>query len=271
MMGNTLNLLGGNASLWRMQHNTLHHTFTNIDGVDEDINGRSFLRFSPHQPVKKMNRYQHIYAWGFYTLLTLNWVMVSDFFRVFRYREKGLIKNKKELRKELTQLIFWKSLYYAYAIVLPILLVPVAPWVTILGFVIMHMVAGFILSVVFQMAHVMTEAAYPVPDETNTLPNSWAIHQIETTINFAPKSKLISWLVGGLNYQIEHHLFSNISHVHYKKLSVIVEETAHEFGVAYRSHPTFARALREHTKMLRQLGHGYRAEEVAENRVAVPA
>lgn len=255
LFGLSLNLLGGNAALWKMQHNVLHHTFTNIDGHDEDIDGRNLLRFSPHQKRKFMHRFQHIYAWGFYSLLTVNWVLFTDYFRVLRYRKKGLIQDDKELRKQFAQVLLWKAFYYAYALVLPLLLVPVAPWAIIVGFFLMHMVAGFILGVVFQAAHVMTSTEFPEPDANNTMANSWAVHQLETTVNFAPRSRIFSWYVGGLNYQIEHHLFAGISHVHYRQLSKIVSATAQEYGISYRSHRTFLGAVREHGIQLYRLGN----------------
>jgi linoleoyl-CoA desaturase len=255
MLGFSLNVLGGNATLWKMQHNVLHHTFTNIDGHDEDIDGRRLLRFSPHQKRKFMHRFQHIYAWGFYSLITVNWVLISDYFRVFRYRRKGLIKNDSELVGQVAQVAAWKVFYYCYALVLPILLVPVAPWIIVVGFFSMHIIAGFILGIVFQAAHVMTSTEYPQPDENNLMANNWAVHQIETTVNFAPRNRVFSWLVGGLNFQIEHHLFAGISHVHYKALSKIVAATSAEYGIQYRTHRTFWAALREHGRMLWRLGN----------------
>ena len=255
LMGLSLNLLGGNASMWKMQHNVLHHTFTNIDGHDEDIDGRNLMRFSPHQKRKAVHRFQHIYAWGLYGLLTVNWVLFTDYFRLIRYRKKGLIQDDAGMRRELTQILLWKAFYYAYALGLPLLLVPVAPWVIVIGFFLMHFVAGIILGTVFQAAHVMTSAEYPEPDANNTMANSWAVHQIETTVNFAPRSRILSWYVGGLNYQIEHHLFAGISHVHYRQLSKIVAETAKEYGITYRSHRTFLGAVREHFIQLYRLGH----------------
>lgn len=271
ILGHSLNLLGGNSHLWKLQHNVLHHTFTNVEGVDEDLNGRSFLRFSPHQKHRKVHRFQHIYAWGFYSLLTLNWVTASDFMRAKRYRKKGLIKSDKELKKQYFQIGAWKLLYFSYALVLPLILIPASPWLIIGCFFGMHFIAGFCLSIIFQTAHVMTSADFPLPDENQTLQNSWAVHQIETTSNYAPGSRILSWLVGGLNFQIEHHLFTNISHVHYKKLSKIVAATSEEFGITYRTHRTFLDAVRDHAGMLRQLG---RMEEIPSNpnpNMAVPA
>ena len=80
------------------------------------------------------------------------------------------------------------------------------------------------------------------------------IHQLKTTANFAKHSKLVTWYVGGLNFQIEHHLFPNICHVHYKKISNIVKATAEEYGILYNDKKTYFGAVRSHYKMLKELG-----------------
>ena len=118
----------------------------------------------------------------------------------------------------------------------------------------MHAVAGLILSVVFQLAHVVEEAHFPVPDEKGNIENEWAIHQMETTADFSRKSWLITYYVGGLNYQTEHHLFPRICHVHYPKLAPIVEATAKEFGVPYIYNETFITALKSHMSVISKLG-----------------
>ena len=256
LLGNSMNALGGNSRLWKLQHNNLHHTYTNVDGLDEDLNGKAILRFSPHQAHRPIHRFQHIYAWFFYSLLTLSWVLQSDYFRLFRYRKIGLIQEGAAFTKELVSLIAWKVFYLSYTLVLPLLLTEIAPWLILVGWLVMHLVAGFVLSIIFQTAHVMPESDFPQPDAHNSLENSWAVHQIATTSNYAPRSRFFSWFVGGLNFQIEHHLFSNISHIHYRKLSAIVAGTAEEFGIPYRSHRTFWGALKSHALMLRQLGSG---------------
>lgn len=259
LMGYSLNLLGGNAMIWKLQHNVGHHTFTNIEGMDKDINGPPFLRFSPHQTLRKIHRFQHIYVWFFYTLMTLSWVTWGDFSQLLRHRRNGTM-TPKAFREGLLQVIAWKVVYYGYIMVLPMLLLSVSPLMLVLGFVFMHMVAGFILSIIFQTAHVMTDATFPLPDEDGKMDNSWAVHQVVTTGNYSPRSRIFSWYIGGLNYQIEHHLFANISHIHYPRIARIVRDTAREFGIPYSTHRTFLAALRDHARMLKQLG---RAEAVA--------
>jgi linoleoyl-CoA desaturase len=166
----------------------------------------------------------------------------------------GFIKSDQEYRKELISLIGWKLVYYLYTLVIPVIMLPFAPWMVILAFVVMHLVIGLSITVVFQTAHVMPDTAFPSPDENGLIGRDWAIHQLATTTNYAMNSRVFSWLIGGLNFQIEHHLCPDICHVHYRKISGIVADTAREFGLAYHTKKTFIGALWAHMKMLRQLG-----------------
>jgi len=253
-MGYTMNLIGANASVWRVQHNVLHHNYTNIDEADDDLNAPFFLRFSPHAKRYWLHRFQHFYIWFFYGLSTISWITTKDFIRLNRYKNKGFFNGKKEFRNELLKLIGWKLLYYSYALVLPLIMVPLAPWIIILAFVSMHFITGLCISIVFQTAHVMPSTDFPLPDEEGLIANNWTVHQLATTSNYSPGSRYFSWLIGGLNYQVEHHLLPNVCHVHYRKLSVIVAETAKEYGIPYHTKKTFIGAILDHTKMLKQLG-----------------
>ncbi|ELR73602.1 Linoleoyl-CoA desaturase [Fulvivirga imtechensis AK7] len=252
-MGYTMNLIGANATVWKIQHNVLHHTYTNIDEADDDINAPFFLRFSPHAKKYWLHRFQYLYIWFFYGLSTISWITTKDFVRINRYKKMGFVK-KEEYSKEIMKLTGWKLLYYSYALVLPLIMAPQAPWMVILAFIAMHFITGLAISVVFQTAHVMPSADFPLPDEDGLIANDWAIHQLATTSNFSPRSRLFSWLIGGLNYQVEHHLLPNICHVHYRKLSHIVAETAREYGIPYHIKKTFVAAIWDHIKMLYQLG-----------------
>ncbi|MGM0375418.1 MAG: fatty acid desaturase family protein [Bacteroidota bacterium] len=253
-LGKSLYLLGGFPPNWRHQHNTMHHGFTNIEGHDEDIAPVGFLRFSPHRKLFKVHRFQHIYAWLLYGLMTLSWVTTSDFVRVKNYKKEGVTPFNKNHTGYLTDLIVAKTFYYLVLLVLPIVLVPVAWYWIVGGFFIMHYVGGLILTTIFQTAHVVPSSVYPVPAGDGKLENNWAIHQLLTTSDFSPRSKIFSWMIGGLNYQVEHHLFPNISHVHYKKVSQLVQETAREYNLPYHYQETFFQAVRSHWKMLKLLG-----------------
>jgi len=253
-LGASMNLIGSSAFVWKLQHNVLHHTYTNVEGVDEDIEVPFLFRFSPNQPRYWFHRFQHIYAWFFYGLMTLLRTFLSDYTRLVGYHKQGLIPDKRLYRKEWIKLVVWKSIYYLATLILPLVLLPVSAWVVLLSFFIMHFITGLTLSLIFQTAHVMPTSEFPLPDEEGKMQHAWAVHELITTTNFAPRSRVFSWLIGGLNFQIEHHLFANICHVHYKKLSCVVQETAREFGLPYYCQPTFVHAVVAHMRMLRQLG-----------------
>lgn len=254
IFGNSLYLLGGFPQNWRYQHNTLHHGYTNIEGHDEDIGPPGILRFSPHRPLKKMHRHQHIYAWFFYGLMTISWISVKDFKRLKKYKESGIKISKRKYDKLLIELVISKIVYYLVFLVLPLLTIPVAWYWVVTGFMLMHFTSGLVLSSIFQTAHVVPTSEYPVPDGEGELENNWAVHQLYTTCDYAPSSKIFSWMVGGLNYQIEHHLFPNISHIHYKDISKIVKAKAKQYDLPYHVNPTFAEAVWQHIKMLKLLG-----------------
>lgn len=255
VLGYMLNLVGGHSLNWKIQHNLLHHGYTNVDGFDEDIDPGKVIRLSPHKPRYRMHRYQHWYAWVLYGMMTLSWVISKDFKDLVRYREKGLsVTDNRSSKSMLTELIIWKVIYFTYMLVIPIILVPVPWWQIIILFISSHFLAGITLATIFQAAHVMPTSEYPLPDEKGNVENNWAIHQLLTTTNFSPNSRWFSWLIGGLNYQIEHHLFPNICHVHYRHIAGIVKNTATEFSLPYNVQPSFFLALQQHGLMLKKLG-----------------
>ncbi len=255
LFGNSLYLLGGYPPNWRYQHNTLHHGFTNVEGHDEDIAPPEILRLSPHRPLKKIHRYQHLYAWFLYSLMTISWAITKDFGRLGKYKKMGVkLSGKKKYSTMMIELIISKIFYYALFLVVPLLTVPVAWYWIVTGFLLMHFTGGLILAAIFQTAHVVPTSEYPLPDENDEMNNNWAAHQLYTTCNFAPRNRIFTWLVGGLNHQVEHHLFPNISHIHYRSLAEIVQQKAEEFGFPYHVNKSFFGAIREHIRMLKLLG-----------------
>jgi linoleoyl-CoA desaturase len=248
----SLNVLGGSSFMWNIKHNVIHHAYTNIDGVDDDIDIQPWLRMSSTQPKYVIHRYQHRYFWVLYATLYILWVFVLDFQKYFK-RKVGSMPLKKMSFTD--HLVFWsfKLLYIFLFILLPIYSVGVINW--LVGFLITTLSAGLIISIVFQLAHTVEHTHFPLPDDaTGKLEDEWAIHQIKTTANFAPRNKFISWFVGGLNYQIEHHLFPKISHVHYPEISKIIKQACQEFGVQYIEYPRMRHAVASHVAFLKQLG-----------------
>ncbi len=255
VIGYSLNFLGASSFNWKLQHNVLHHSYTNVHEEDEDISPRGALRMTPHSEWKAMHKYQFVYAWFLYGLLTLVWISVKDFSRLYRYQQNGLAKSQKaNLLKEWAILILTKLSLVGYLFVIPLIATSLLWWQIVLGVIVLHYIAGFMLAIIFQPAHVIESAEFPLPDENRTLQNNWAVHQLLTTTNFGNNSRWFSWYVGGLNFQIEHHLFPNICHVHYRKISSIVKSTALEFGLPYKTSKTFFSALASHGRLLRQLG-----------------
>lgn len=250
----SMTLLGGSPVLWRIQHNVLHHTYTNIAHHDEDLHAISLLRFTPCTPHRKAHQFQHLYAAIFYSLLTINWAGYDDYLQLKRYRNKGLLTSQKaNYTQEVFGITFTKLFYFGYLIAAPMLFTDFAWWQVLLGFLTMHLTAGLLLSLIFQSAHV-TDTAKFLAEDNRSIEQNWLVHQLETTRNFGINSAWFTWITGGLNHQIEHHLFPNVSHVHYAAISPIVKRVAAEFAIPYQESTSFYTAVKSHFSFLKQLG-----------------
>ena len=256
LAASTMFLLGSNTFNWKVQHNIKHHTFTNIFRQDTDISNQEAIRLCDHAPLKKYQRYQHFYAFPLYGLMTLA-RFFGDLGTLLKLnKEKVTQELKANPTLELFKLIVTKVVYLTALIGLPLLFTDLALWQILIGFATMHFIAGMIMSTVFQMAHVVEGTYQPLPDENNVIHADWAVHQLRSTSDFGRKNSLFSWYIGGLDFQIEHHLFQNVSHVHYPAIAPIVEATAKEFGFTYNLKPTVFHALSSHFRRLRELGRG---------------
>ncbi|OIQ18167.1 acyl-CoA desaturase [Lacinutrix sp. MedPE-SW] len=255
LMGSSIYILAGNVYNWKVQHNVLHHTYTNIHGHDEDLEAGRILRFSKHSEWRWHHKFQHYYSILLYGLLTINWAITTDWQQMKRYMKRKLSYGEfPNPVANWSKLVISKIIYIAMWIVLPMLILDAAWWKILLGFFIMHYTAGLILSVVFQLAHVIEDAEMPLPEKNGTMKNTWAIHQLRTTVNFGAKSRIINWFTGGLNHQVEHHIFPHISHIHYGKIAEIVRETAQEFNLPYNEYKTTRKAIAAHFRYLREMG-----------------
>jgi linoleoyl-CoA desaturase len=255
LFGLTLSLVGGDPQNWKTQHNVLHHTYTNIYGYDKDIDDKGVMRLTPESKHKKAHRFQVFYVFFFYSLMTLYWTTLKDFVQYFQFIKEGHSKDKGATKvKTFLTIFIWKLFYWGYIMVLPVVLLDLKVWQMLIGFATMHFVAGLLLSVIFQLAHVVEETTFPVPDEKGNIDNEWAIHQLNTTADFARNNWLITFYVGGLNFQAIHHLFPQICHVHYPKIAPIVEQTAKEYGVEYIYTDSFWSALASHIRHISRLG-----------------
>ncbi|MGG9962495.1 fatty acid desaturase family protein [Ferruginibacter sp. SUN106] len=252
ILGGSLYLLGSNVLNWKIQHNVLHHTYTNIAGLDEDIAAKGPIRLAMETPVKKHHKFQFIFAFVFYGMMTIA-KLINDFLNLFKYNKKGLVREQHgDLRSEFIKMALRKLVYLAVIFGLPLWLTDFKWYQVLVGFIVMHWVASMILSFVFQLAHVVEGAEQPFEESENY--SNWHVHQLRTTSDFARHNKLLGWYVGGLNFQIEHHLFPNICHIHYNKIAPIVQKTALEYGFPYNLKPSFGSAFSSHIKMLKELG-----------------
>ncbi|GAA4302693.1 acyl-CoA desaturase [Nibribacter koreensis] len=251
LAGLSLNVMGANIFMWTTKHNVIHHTYTNIDGVDDDLDARPFLRLCENQKHLGIHKYQHFYFWGAYAMLYIYWIFFTDYVKYFT-QKVGDIPLKKMKRAD--HISFWafKVQHFIMFVVVPIYMVGFLPW--LVGFLVYGMFTGLVLSIVFQLAHTVEDAHFPVATvETNKIEDEWAIHQLRTTANFATKNKVVSWLTGGLNFQIEHHLFPKISHVHYPEISKIIKQTCAEYKIPYIEYEKTRTAIASHISHLRYL------------------
>lgn len=251
----SLNAIGGSAFTWKIQHNVLHHTYTNMYEIDEDIDDKPFLRLSPHGKMKRYHRFQHWYALAIYSLATVSWVFYKDFKQLVNYNRDGLTKkNGFHPTTETVMMIIQKLCYIIAIILLPIFL-GTSWYIVLIGFMLMHFYAGVYITTIFQLAHVVEGPEHHhASQKSGTVENTWAIHQLLTTANFSTKNKFITWVSGGLNHQIEHHLFPNICHVHYPEIAKIVRETVADFNLPYYEHERFFQAVKSHLMVLRDFG-----------------
>lgn len=252
IMGHSLNAMGGDVHLWKTKHNMVHHSFTNIEGIDDDIDIQPFMRLHAEQKRHWAHRFQHIYGFFLYAINYSLWVFYFDFKKYFSMKI-GDTKIRKY--KPMEHVSFWatKLTYIFLFLVLPMVKLGVGP--TLLGYSVLTVVCGLVIAIVFQLAHVVEETSFPMPDAPKgKMETEWAVHQINTTSNFAVSNPIVHWYTGGLNHQVEHHLFPRISHIHYPALNKIVKETCAQFGITYNEHRTVYQAVRSHVVHLKNVG-----------------
>lgn len=253
-LGYSFDLLGASSYMWNIAHNIVHHTYTNVPEHDDDIEPVFLIRLNPKKKRLWIHRFQHWYATFFYALTSLSWVIQKDFKQLFS-KQIGKSYTKKEYPvKNIVYLFIGKVVYFFLFFVLPLIVLPFSWWQIVIGFVSLHIIEGITLAIVFQLAHVVEGPSFPEPNENGQLETNWAVHQLYTTANFARNSKLATFLFGGLNFQIEHHLFPKVCHIHYPKLSEIVKQTATEFGLPYHENKTMWLAIKSHYRILKKLG-----------------
>jgi len=254
LAGSTMFLLGSNIFNWKIQHNIKHHTFTNIYHYDPDISNLQVIRLCQYGPLKKYHRFQQFYAFPLYGLMTFS-RLFGEIGVLLQYNKSGLTEEQNvNPTTQLVKLIVIKLVYFAVIIGLPLIFTGFAFWQILIGFVALHVTAGMIMSTVFQMAHVVEGTEQVLADKNHEIQNDWLVHQLHTTSDFGRKNGLFSWYIGGLDYQIEHHIFQHICHVHYPAIAAIIKETAEEYGFVYNLKPNVFKALGSHFRRLKELG-----------------
>jgi linoleoyl-CoA desaturase len=252
LMAMTLDFIGGSSYLWHWKHDVIHHTYVNVTGHDSDLNLGIFGRVTPHQPRLAFHRWQHLYLWPLYGFLAIRWQLVDDFRRLIAGRI-GSHRIRRPTGGDLVLLVAGKAIFFTWAFGIPLLFHPVNAVLVHYG--VAALVLGTTLAAVFQVAHCVEEATFPLPSAgTGRIERAWAVHQAETAVDFARRSRVVAWLLGGLNFQIEHHLFPRISHVNYPAISKLVEQTCRDFGVAYTEHRSFREGVTAHFRWLRRMG-----------------
>lgn len=258
LMSTSLDFVGASSFMWRQQHVVGHHSFTNVENYDPDIRVKDpdVRRVTYKQPIQKYHSFQHIYLGALYGLLALKGVLVDDFAAALT-GSIGPVKIPKMTTLEFGVFIGGKILYTLYMFVLPSFFSHHNVSIRAILYIVSQLVCGWTLAFLFQLAHVVPEAAFPVVDLSDGQPKlhqGWAAMQVRTTTNFCTNSMLWTHLSGGLNFQIEHHLFPSVCHLYYPSIHPIVKATCKDFNVPYHSYPSFWTALKAHLLHLKNVG-----------------
>ncbi len=251
LLNYVFDVCGISSYMWRILHHRGHHSCINLQGEDDALTGRGIFRFTPHEPRTRMHRFQHIYALFFYALFSLDYVFLRDF-EAFFFPTHDYLKRTTHPPREYAILFAGKGLYLTYMLILPVVWLGKPILLVLLSFVLVHLIIGLTVSLVFQTTHTVDSTYFP--SDRGEFDNG-VYHIFATTADYATEKPLVAWLTGGLNHHIAHHLCPYVCHTHYAPLTRIVKQTAEEFGVPYRQHPTMRRAIVHHLILLKQLGN----------------
>lgn len=255
LLGHTFDVLGASATTWAEAHNFVHHTYTNVPGIDHDLEPGPFMTFHPEKTPLALHRWQHVYAFPLYLMTFVVWVFKKDFEQVLAPDPRT---GKRHTAADVAGVVFWKLAHFGIFLGVPLVtlrgVAGYAPWMVVVGYATLVALAGLTLAVVFQLAHVVEDTTFPTPDAAGTIDDGWSAHQLRTTANFAPDSPFWNFFTGGLNHQIEHHLFYKVCHIHYPALAPLVADVARKHGVPYHVAPTFRAALASHVRTMKRLG-----------------
>lgn len=249
LLGFIMDIFGGSSFYWKKEHTVDHHTFTNIIGHDADLNVPFLIRVCPEGKRNLIQRFQHFYAPLLYCLNLMRWTWYSDYKRMVK-----TLRSAKPFYGDVIAALLFKAVHISLFLIIPMLALHAAWWQILIGYISFLAIIGLIITTIFQLAHIVEDVAFPVPDDKGQMENHFFKHQIMTTANFATTNPLVNFCMGGLNFQIEHHLFPHISHIHLPKIAKIVKRTAEEFGLPYNENPSLFGALRSHFRLLKFFG-----------------
>lgn len=250
----TFNILGTNAYLWRIRHINAHHLFVNIPGSDMDIESTRLLRVAPHVPWRPIHRYQHVYCILLYSLFTLNWIFIKDF-QIYRMKTFGGVSDLSHPRWRLIELLAWKAAYVGVMIALPTILLPYSVGTVLAGFIGFHLVLSTMLLIFFASSHINEQSHFVVASDGGKIPHGFLNHQLLTSVDYHPTSRLMGFFFGGFNAHVGHHVFPRVGSEHYPRISEVIAETAQEFKMPYQT-MTFLEIIGSHFRMMKRLGAG---------------
>ena len=252
ILGYSMDFIGGNQYLFRRMHGA-HHGYVNIHGIDVTLETHGLFRFSPDEPWKPIHRFQHIYTFILYSLAMFQWTTMKDFKWFFGEAHIGNQKHIQHPFQEYVILIVAKLIYFGLTLFLPLMFLSAPAWAIVLAWISLHILPGLTFALIFQVTHIYEGTTFPLPDDNGNIDNNYALHVLETTADFSRQNRLGSWLMGGINIHVIHHIFPKVCHVHYPALTRILKETAEEFGIEYQENPNFWVALKKHYQMLKLL------------------
>ncbi|NDI97958.1 hypothetical protein GWA97_02605 [Flavobacterium sp. LaA7.5] len=243
--------VGIDPLLWGLRHIRSHHLYANVEGSDIDIDKNPFLRLAPSHPWSAKHKYQHLYAPFVYMLALLHSVFMGDwiylFSKEYSWMRKGVAKPELYLR-----FFLFKIFYFFLVLYLPIQLTDFSVGFIFLTYVSASAFTSLLFVIMLVGTHFFEEADYFEPQD-NTLDYSWAVHQLRTSCDWNPESRIARVLSGGANCHAAHHLFPNICHTNYDLINTVIEEVTAEYNYPYHKMSLW-QMMRSHFRHLKKMG-----------------
>ncbi len=251
--GWSIHAIGASSQRWIDGHVFAHHGSPNVVGKDADIELSVFARLAPAQTRHPWHRLQHLYLWPLYGFTAVS-IIVADVVSTVTESFTGDRRGRRPTAGDYTVLMATKAIFLVAMLGVPLLMHPF--WVVAVGATTVLAITGVILGVVFQLAHAVTEAAFC--EAADRPEGGWHEWQVRTSVDFCHgggvADRLLTWYIGGLNYQTEHHLFPRLPHTVYPVIAPVVAEACAAHSIPYHVQPSLRLALRSHYRHVRELG-----------------